>query len=150
AVLAGMPLGALLSRGAGGLPPAEPVDFAALVRPRSPNTCLAAPPGFPGADLPVPPLPAEPEAAWAALLRVAQSFPRTYPRADWPERRQAQWVVRSALLNFPDIVAAEVTSGPAGTGLFLYSRSLFGWSDLGVNRRRVEAWLAALDAALRH
>ncbi len=39
--------------------------------------------------------------------------------------------------------------GPPGAGLFLYSRSLFGWSDFGVNRTRVEAWLAALDAALR-
>ena len=63
--------------------------------------------------------------------------------------RQAQWVARSALMNYPDIIVAEVVPGPEGAGLFLYSRSLFGWSDMGVNRKRVEAWLAALDAALR-
>jgi uncharacterized protein (DUF1499 family) len=145
-----MPLSALFSAGAGGLPPPEPIEFATLVLPPSPNTCLAAPPGLPGAHITVPPLPAAPDAAWQAVRRLGEGVPRTTRLAEWPERRQVQWVVRSALLNFPDIVAAEVTAGPAGTGLFLYSRSLFGWSDLGVNRRRVEAWLSTLDAALRH
>jgi uncharacterized protein (DUF1499 family) len=150
AFLAGAPLAALFNRGAEGLPPPEPVDFATLVLPRSPNVCLAAPEGFPRAHLHVPPLPvADADAAWPALRRLGEGFPRTFPLAEWPERRQAQWVVRSALANFPDIVVAELTSGPAGAGLFLLSRSLFGRYDFGVNRRRAEAWIAALDAALR-
>lgn len=150
ALLAGAPFAALLSRGAEGLPPPEPVDFAALALPRSPNVCLAAPEGFPQAHLQLPPLPVpDADAAWPALRRLGEGFPRTFPFAEWPDRRQAQWVVRSGLANFPDIVAAEVTSGPAGVGLFLLSRSLFGRYDFGVNRRRAEAWIAALDAALR-
>jgi uncharacterized protein (DUF1499 family) len=148
-VLAATPLSALFAAGAGGLPPAEPLDFAALNLPASPNTCLAAPAGFPRAHLVTPPLAADAEAAWAALRRLGEGQARTTLLAAWPDRRQAQWVVRSALLNFPDIVVGEVTAGPAGTGLFLYSRSLFGWSDFGVNRTRVEAWIAALDALLR-
>jgi hypothetical protein len=64
-------------------------------------------------------------------------------------RAQAQWVERSALMNYPDIIAAEVRPAPEGAALLLYSRSLFGWSDLGVNKARAERWLAALDAALR-
>lgn len=144
------PLGALFARGAGGLPPPEPVDFASLVLPRSPNACLAAPAGaHPGAQITTPPLPADAATAWPILRRLGGQFPRTFRFGEWPERRQAQWVVRSALFRFPDIVAAELVPGVAGAGLFLYSRSLFGWSDLGVNRRRVEAWLAALEAALR-
>jgi uncharacterized protein (DUF1499 family) len=83
------------------------------------------------------------------LRQLGEGFPRTTLIRDWPERRQAQWVERSALMNYPDIIAAELVPGPGGAGLFLYSRSLFGWSDLGANRRRVERWLAALDAALR-
>ncbi len=149
AMLAGVPFSAMFRSGAGGLPPADPVDFATLERPSSPNTCLGAPPGFPRADLALPPLPADIAGAWAALRSLGDRFPRTTKLAEWPERHQAHWVVRSALLNFPDIVVAEVTAGPAGSGLFLYSRSLFGYSDFGVNRRRVEAWAAALDAALR-
>jgi uncharacterized protein (DUF1499 family) len=84
------------------------------------------------------------------LRRFGQRFPRTHRLAEWPERRQAQWVERSPRLNFPDVIAAELAEGPGGAaGLFLYSRSLFGWSDLGVNRRRVQAWIEAFDAALR-
>jgi uncharacterized protein (DUF1499 family) len=143
-------IAALLGRGAKGVPAPQPVDFATLRLPASPNTCLAAPPGFPNAHLTTPPLPADADRAFEVIRNLpAERFPRTYPLAAWPERRQAQWVVRSALANFPDIVAAEIASGPAGTGLFLYSRSLLGWSDFGVNRKRVQAWIAAIEAAVR-
>lgn len=148
--MAGAPFSALFAKGPGGLPPPEPVDFATLRLPSSPNTCLAAPAGFPQAHLASPPLPVDAAAAWPVLRRLGEGFPRTWLLAEWPERMQAQWVVRSSLMNYPDIVAAELTpGGPAGAGIFLYSRSLFGHSDFGVNRSRVEAWLAALDAALR-
>jgi uncharacterized protein (DUF1499 family) len=148
-MLAAVPFTALFHRGAGGLPPAEPLDFTTLVLPDSPNACLGAPPGMPKAHLTLPPLPADPDTAWNALSALGDRFARTTRRGLWPERRQAQWVVRSAVLNFPDIVVGEITGGPAGSGLFLYSRSLFGYSDFGVNRRRVEAWAAALEATLR-
>jgi uncharacterized protein (DUF1499 family) len=145
------PLGALFGRGPMGLPPAEPVEFRSLVLPRSPNTCLAAPASaHPAAHLETPPLAVAVATAWPVLRRFGQRFPRTYRLAEWPERRQAQWVERSPRIGFPDVIAAELAEGPDGTaGLFLYSRSLFGWSDLGVNRRRVQAWIEAFDAALR-
>jgi uncharacterized protein (DUF1499 family) len=140
----------LLGRGGNGLPPPEPVEFGTLVLPASPNTCLAAPPGaHRQAQLTTPPLPVAAATAWPLLLAVGDAQPRTTRLAAWPDRFQAQWVQRSALANFPDIIVAELASGPAGAGLFLYSRSLFGYSDFGVNRRRVEVWLAAMDAALR-
>ncbi|RYI99384.1 MAG: DUF1499 domain-containing protein, partial [Acetobacteraceae bacterium] len=142
--------GMLFGRGAKGLPPAEPVDFGRLVLPPSPNTCLAAPAGMhPGAHVTVPPLPVDAATAWGVLRGLGETFPRTTLIQDWPERRQAQWVERSALVNYPDIIAAELVPLPEGAGLYLYSRSLFGWSDLGVNRRRVDRWLAAFEAALR-
>lgn len=144
------PIGALFGRGPQGLPPAEPVEFRSLVLPRSPNTCLAVPAGaHPSAHLATPPLPVAIATAWPVLRRFGQRFPRTYRLAEWPERRQAQWVERSPRIGFPDVIAAELAEGPGGVGLFLYSRSLFGWSDLGVNRRRVQAWIEAFDAALR-
>ena len=143
-------ISALFSRGAEGVPPPAPLDFATLKLPPSPNTYLLTPSGAPGqGHLHRDPLPATPDAVMAALDQVAAGMVRTYPLARYPQRHQAQWVVRSALMNYPDIIVAEAAPLPGGTGLWLYSRSLIGWSDLGVNRARVMAWLAALEAALR-
>lgn len=142
-------LAALFGRGPKGLGTPAPVEFASLMLPRSPNTCLAAPLSHPGPKhVTAPLLPATPDAVFEALLRVADGFGRTWRLATWPERRQAQWVERSPRANFPDIITAECVRTPAGTSLFLYSRSLFGYSDLGVNARRVARWLAALTDAL--
>ena len=144
-------IGLIFGRGAEGLPPPVPLDFSALPTPASPNWWVALPPGESGPAgrseahaLP----PVEAAAVWGALLGVAERMPRCTLMAAWPERWQAQWVVRSRLMNFPDIVVAEVVARPGGAGLWLHSRSLLGWSDMGVNRARVGAWLAALDAAL--
>jgi uncharacterized protein (DUF1499 family) len=143
------PIAALRGRGAEGLPPAAPLDFAALTLPRSPNTCLAAPAGDPlPAQVRTPHFAAPPEALFDALRAVAAAEPRTHRLAAWPALRQAQWVERSALMNYPDIIAAEVLAAPGGSALRLYSRSLIGWSDLGVNAKRVARWLAALEARL--
>lgn len=147
--MAAAPISALFGSGAGGLPPAEPVDFPAVVLPGSPNTCLAAPPGGnPAAQITVPPFRADPDTAWSALRGLGERFPRVTKLGEWPERRQAQWVARSAIMNFPDIIAGGIVPVEGGSGLYLYSRSLFGYSDLGVNRKRVEAWIAAFKAAL--
>jgi hypothetical protein len=144
------PLGALFARGPAGLPPPAPLDFARLALPGTPNAFLAAPEGrHPGAHRALPPLDHPPERVWRALRGLAADFPRVWRREEWPERRQAEWVARSATLNFPDLVNAGVEALPDGrSGLWLYSRSLFGRYDFGQNRRRGEAWLAALDAAL--
>jgi uncharacterized protein (DUF1499 family) len=42
----------------------------------------------------------------------------------------------------------SILPGPSGDGdgstIAIYSRSRFGYSDLGVNQRRVEEWMTAL------
>lgn len=143
-------IGLIFSRGADGVPAPEPLDFSTLVLPSSPNTCLLTPSTVPGpGHLHRDPFPVTTEAAYAAIRAVAAGQPRTYPLADYPDRRQAQWVVRSRLMNFPDIVVAEVAPAGDGTGLWLYSRSLVGHSDFGVNQARVIAWLGAFEDRLR-
>ena len=143
-------IGMLLGRGAAGVPPASPVAFdARFALPPSPNTRLLAPPG---AALPahgrIGPWPVGPDRLWQAVHEVAAAEPRTFPLGSWPELRQAQWVARSRLMNYPDIVVAQIVPEGAATGLILYSRSLVGWSDLGVNAARLEAWRAAIEQRL--
>jgi len=138
------------AEGVRGLPVPPPMDMAAIVRPASPNTALAAPSGFsPAPDIATPSFPVPPARLYAAIRAVAAAQARTFPAANYDERRQAHYVVRSALLNFPDLVTVAVsgqTDGPST--LVLYSRSVYGHSDFGANRKRVEAWLAALSVAL--
>ncbi|QYU67017.1 DUF1499 domain-containing protein [Leptolyngbya sp. 15MV] len=53
-------------------------------------------------------------------------------------------------MNYPDLINAEITEANGGSGLFLYSRSLIGYSDLGVNAARVARWRARFESALRN
>jgi uncharacterized protein (DUF1499 family) len=140
----------LFSRGAAGVPAPVPVDFATLALPPSPNTCLLTPTSAPGAGhLHRDPFPVTPQAAFEAIRAVAAAQPRVFALADYADRHQAHWVARTRLMNYPDIVLAEVAPTGGGTGLWLYSRSLVGWSDLGANRARVIAWLTDFETRLR-
>ncbi len=150
--LLGFVLPACGAVGAHGLAAPVPLDFAHLERPASPNTALAAPAGFrPRPDLATPVYPVPAAALFAAVRAMAAAQPRTYPAAVFPERAQADWVVRSAVWNFPDLVTAQVVADGAGESrLILYSRSVYGSSDFGANRARLTVWLAALAAAIPH
>lgn len=131
-----------------GLPTPQPMDVAHIVRPASPNTALAAPAGFdPPPDIVTPTYRLAASQLFARVQDVAASQSRTYPAAKFPDRLQAHYVVRSALFNFPDLVMVQVRqAGPDSSELVVYSRSVYGRSDLGANRKRVEAWLAALQS----
>jgi uncharacterized protein (DUF1499 family) len=133
-----------------GLPMPPAMDVAHIVRPASPNTALAAPAGFsPAPDIVTLPYKATPDALFAAVQAVAAGQDRTYQAALYPAQRQAHYVARSAVFNFPDLIMVQVVNeGPADSGLILYSRSVYGRSDFGVNRKRIAAWLAALQLKL--
>jgi uncharacterized protein (DUF1499 family) len=148
--LIGLLLPACAASGAQGLPVPPVLDVAALSRPASPNTALAAPTGFrPAPDVVTPTYPVPASRLYAAIQGVAAAFPRTYQAAQYPDRLQADWVVRSAVFNFPDLVMAQaMPAGPDAATLVLYSRSVYGYGDFGANQRRVKTWLAALDSKL--
>lgn len=145
-LLVALLLPACRGTGADGLPVPEPRDMARLSRPGTPNTALAAPPGFtPAPDIETRRYSVPPERLYAAIRSVALAQPRTHLHAAFDVRMQAHFVARSALLNYPDLIAVQVTPE---SGVILWSRSIYGRSDFGVNRARLAAWLAALDAAL--
>jgi len=136
--------------GAAGLPPPTLMDMSHIERPATPNNALAAPDGFsPTPDIVTPDYKVPPDRLFATIETVALHEPRTYRAAIFPSARQVHYVVRSAVFNFPDLVTAQVDPAPAdGERLVLWSRSVYGHGDLGVNRARVAAWLGAIDAAL--
>jgi uncharacterized protein (DUF1499 family) len=143
----GLILPACGAEGAAGLPVPVPMDVSRLERPATPNTFLAGPDAMTAKPDLVTEIQPEPAAALYQKVRVLfASQPRTYVAAEFPERLQSHYVVRSALLNFPDLVTVQVeAAGPDRATLAIWSRSVYGRSDFGVNRERTKVWLAALQ-----
>ncbi len=134
--------------GAQGVTPPGVVDFALLALPKTPNKALAAPAGFtPTPNLITPRYKVSPSALFAIVGQVAAAEPRTFVLDDHPAQLQTAWVARSARANFPDVIEMAVRPDPAGgSELILYSHSIYGQSDLGVNAARVKTWLGAIAA----
>jgi uncharacterized protein (DUF1499 family) len=148
----GLLLPACAASGAAGLPAPALMTMDHIVRPASPNTALAAPAGSqPAPDLVTPRFPLPAPRLYQLLVAVAQEQPRTFLAAQYVGDRQAHFVARSAVLNFPDLITAQVAeAGPDASTLVLYSRSLYGYSDFGVNRKRLSTWLAAITSRINH
>jgi uncharacterized protein (DUF1499 family) len=149
-VLAMLGLAGCSGSGAEGqaVPPQGVLDH--LQRPGSSNTALAGPAGFvPKPDIVTRVYDVPPQALYAAVTRLAEGSPRTFKLVRYDEVREAAYVARSRVFNFPDVVEVKVAPSGAGSTLVIYSASVYGESDFGVNRKRIEGWLAALDADLK-
>ena len=124
----------------------EPVDFATLKLSDKPNQYLLCPPGFcgdqahgtsPTFDLSVIGL----RARWDGVM-AAQ--PRLVILSE--DDGQVDYVQRTAMMRYPDIITVRFISLlPDRSTLAVYSRSVYGTSDFGVNAARIEAWLEALN-----
>jgi uncharacterized protein (DUF1499 family) len=160
-------LGVLVSRGSEpwgiddvwsalfGKPDLGPVDFATLVRRSSPNNALACPPGIcpkARADLESPVLAVEGDRLRRIVAETALSEPGTEILYQGRWEDQDRYLVRSRLMRFPDTVSTLVVGmGEGRSSVAIYSRSQIGYSDLGVNRARVERWLTRIrEAAARN
>ena len=122
-------------------------DLAELQQPRKPNQYLALPPDF-GRARPHRTVPVFPRAAAElseAVRGMALAQPRTVLRAQSGDGLSMEFVQRSALFRFPDIVNVQVVPvDDARATLAIFSRSVYGRRDFGVNRKRVDDWLARL------
>ena len=139
---------ALSACGAGveGITMPPPIDMAHLERPGSPNTALAAPDGFtPKPDILTPVYDRPADDLYAAVIEVARRQEQTYLLKRYDDRRQVHFVARVSVFGFPDLITVQVTEdGAARSRLVIWSHSVYGYSDFGVNRKRVAQWLVAL------
>jgi hypothetical protein len=143
----GLLLPACGAEGAAGLPVPPPMDMAKIERPATPNTFLAGPAGMhpePDQATAAQNLPAA--ALYGKVRALFDKQPRTYVAAEFPDRLQVHYVVRSALMNYPDLVTVQVNAiNVERSSLVIWSRSVYGRSDFGVNRERTISWLALLQ-----
>ena len=125
----------------------ESIDFAALRVTDNPNQFFMCPPGFcgdnPHADGPV--LEISVARLRQHLRDVLAAQPRVELLAEHEDGRQFDYVQRSARFRFPDLITVRFISvSNAKSTLAIYSRSVYGKSDFGVNRERIGAWLKSL------
>jgi uncharacterized protein (DUF1499 family) len=127
-----------------------PIEFASLERKPSPNQYLIAPDeatprAKPDAESPV--FAVSPERLRDAFLAVASEAPRTKLLNQTADGLRLSLVQRSAILRFPDYIDVSILPADSDSStIAIYSRSRFGYSDLGVNQRRVEEWMTALQS----
>ena len=85
----------------------------------------------------------------AELLRrldaVALAEPRTRRIAGGPQEGRTTYRTRSRIWGFPDYTTVAAVAEGQGARPVLLGRAHFGRSDLGVNRARIERWLAAVE-----
>ncbi|MCW2236418.1 DUF1499 domain-containing protein [Azospirillum canadense] len=125
-----------------------PVDFATLQPADTPNRYLVCPPAQcarADAESPVYPVPADRlRAAWTEV--IAKHGAKLLSSGE----EQIDAEARTPWLRFPDLVTVRIVPlGADRSTAKIYSRSLYGRSDLGVNAARVKAWMAEVEAGLR-
>ncbi len=91
----------------------------------------------------------QPENVMRAVETIAQTTPRTRLVAGSSDTGLMTFETRSRFWGFPDyttvtILPSDAAGDNEGPLLMIYARLRFGQADLGVNKSRVESWLAQL------
>lgn len=132
----------------GSVAPADVPDPTTLERTGRPNDWLVCPEGAcaAGADARPRTYPVPPERLLAAWRAVLADQPRATVVAEDASRFLLLAQDRTPVFRFVDTIAVRVLPAPGGGSTFAaHSRSELGYGDFGTNRRRLEAWIAALD-----
>lgn len=131
------------------------VDPLTAPTPETPNSFRVAPvlEGFDPVteervDLPAPVYEANPAIIAKALDEFALRQPRTIRIAGTPEQGWMTYVQTSDRMRYPDYVSVLIMdiANEGLTTIAIFSRSRFGYGDLGVNEARVRRWLQPLES----
>lgn len=128
------------------------IDFATLRRPASPNSYLVAPQGLCAnaePDRPAPVFAAPAERVRDAFLRLMRDQPRVSEGPANADPMAYDFIATTPLMRFKDDIAIRfIPLATGGSTVAVYSRSRVGYSDLGTNRKRIDAWLAELQSVV--
>ena len=128
---------------------ADFIDFSKIVPPKKPNWFLALPPGSEGAvkgkgESPL--FPVEVRRLKKSLEKLIGDEPRVTILKRSEDGGRYELIARTAILRFPNKVSIEIIElGEQSSSVAIFSRSVYGYSDFGANRKRVNDWLRRLE-----
>lgn len=122
--------------------------FSTLQRTGKPNDYLVCPEGLcttaevdelsPIWDVPV-------DQLKSSLTALADTSPNIALRSYDPDQSLFSFVERTPTMRFPDLIWVQIFPvGEDQSEIAIYSRSVYGYSDVGVNEKRVKRWMALL------
>ncbi|GAQ82477.1 hypothetical protein KFL_001120220 [Klebsormidium nitens] len=118
----------------------------------SPNQYLVAPNGYTVSPSmrPAPSFRQSPKEVAEAWKKVAQQQVRTKLEGEDIEGKvvRTHHTQKSLIFRFADDIYADFIPENGRTSIAVYSASRVGYGDLGVNQKRVEAWLEELQKAV--
>lgn len=124
-------------------------DFKTFERSAKPNSYLICPAHYCAAHIdaiaPVYPV------SVTALMKAWQKMIDAQPRilVIYHDDHDYQYVQRSLIFRFPDkIYVRFIPLENDMSTLAIYSHSVYGYYDIGVNKKRIESWLAQLAPIL--
>lgn len=123
------------------------VDLALMPQPAARKSYLVCPPDFctatPHRTAKIYNVPVSELQAAMELIRKNERANLVSSSADGLQRTYVQY---TRLMRFPDYITVKfIPLAPNRSTLAIYSRSKYGNRDYGVNKRRIEAWLDALE-----
>jgi len=129
----------------------QTMDLRSIERAISPNDALACPSGLCRAkgDFESPVFSIDKKDLLDRTQAIIAAEPRTELVGKELGLEQLIYVQHSALFAFPDTVWIQAVDVDEGTSIIVYSRSNYGYWDLGVNRDRLRRWLEKLESAIK-
>ena len=134
---------AVYFRVAGDDPAVWHVDPATAERSGNPNDYIVAPEGLrEDTDRVAKVYPGEPKDLLFQFDSVAG--PSSRKLAGSLEELHITYLQRTPLMGYPDYISVRAVETEGGSALVIFSRSRFGKSDFGVNKSRIDTWLAQM------
>lgn len=125
------------------------VDPFAVTRPVSPNTYYVAPQAMVDAatDMDAPLYRAPGSIMAKAFNEYVLTQPNTMLLAGSPDIGWMTYVQRTPVMRMPDYISVKFLDFEEGDStLAIYSRSRYGYGDMGVNKARIDMWLQSLSS----
>jgi hypothetical protein len=133
------------------VPPLQSIDFATLRKVDKPNQYLVCPDQFCAEkpDLKAATYPVNAITLAAVFDKMVKAEADVAERARDDRAMKIDYVQRTPQMRYPDLITVQfMDRGDEQSTLALYSRSVYGHEDGGLNAARITSWLSKLDKAI--